>query len=86
MNTKQNWKAVFFQTDLSGIVSRFHNADIALCTAINRKHEIIHPGALLVFRSILNEILERTKCLGEECEQADLEAFTEEKKIEEEAG
>ena len=73
-----NRKTFSSQTDLRSIVCMMHNATIALNTAINGKNQVIHPGAILVFCSILEDTLSKMRELGEKCEKADLESFVQE--------
>ena len=74
-NNNQNWKSYFKQTNLSGIVRDISNATTALNIAINANLKIIHPGAFLVFCTIIASINERAQYMLTQCDRADLDAF-----------
>ena len=84
MDTNQNWKTFFSQTDLRGIVARFNDAKFALNSSINGHYNVIHPGALMVFCGILDNITSEMHGLLEQCDRADLDLCCEEKTMPEE--
>ena len=74
-------REIFQQTNLKGIVTRLDDAQTALNISINGKYQVIHPGAIIVFCHILDEILRETNNLLKECESADLDLCCKEEKI-----
>lgn len=76
MSMDRDWKKFFTQSDMNCIFLMMRDANIALNTAANMKGQIIHPGAICVFCTILENILSEMKNFAKECERADLDAFT----------
>ena len=81
---KHNWKMFFSETNMRGIVARFYDAQAALNSSINLSFKVIHPGAIIVFCGILDEIRDEMRNLREQCEHADLDVFFEDQKMQEE--
>lgn len=74
-NMQINWKDFFSQGCVAGVVTTMEAARIALNNAINHEGRIIHPGAFIVFRRLLQVITETTDITEDRCKNADLDSF-----------
>ena len=72
----QNWETFFYERDILYLFAEIKDAERAFNMTVNHNGKIIHPGAFLVFREHLKNILNETEWFAEMCEKADIQSFT----------